>query len=95
MTSHTHHIQISPNVLFQEIGGEAVLLDLNSEAYFGLDKIGTRIWQLIHATGSRQTTFDTLREEFDVSPEQLAHDLSDWLEKLSVAGLIVQTPFEK
>ena len=43
---------ISPGVLFQEIGGEAVLLDLASERYFGLDDVGTRIRQLAGAGAS-------------------------------------------
>ncbi len=34
----------SGEVLQQEVGGEAVLLDLASESYFGLDPVGTRIW---------------------------------------------------
>jgi hypothetical protein len=40
-------IKISPDVLFQEVSGETVLLDLESEHYFGLDAVGTRIWGLI------------------------------------------------
>ena len=35
----------SPNVISQEVSGETVLLDLDSEHYFGLDSVGTRIWQ--------------------------------------------------
>ena len=33
---------VSPDVLFQEVSGEMVLLDLASESYFGLDEIGAR-----------------------------------------------------
>ena len=39
---------ISPEVLFQEVSGEIVLLDLASESYFGLDEIGARIWALLN-----------------------------------------------
>ena len=41
--------QLSPDVLFQEVSGEMVLLDLNSEQYFGLDEIGARIWSLLES----------------------------------------------
>ena len=37
----------SPEVISQEVSGETVLLDLESESYYGLDAVGTRIWQLI------------------------------------------------
>ena len=41
-------ITLSPEVISQEVSGETVLLDLQSENYFGLDEVGTRIWQLIN-----------------------------------------------
>ena len=50
-------ITVSPEVLFQEVGGEAVLLDLASESYFGLDDVGMRIWQLLQEQGSLARRF--------------------------------------
>ena len=47
-------IEISEDVLFQEVGGETVLLDLASEQYFGLDAVGTRIWQLLGEGADRE-----------------------------------------
>ena len=35
-------------LLAQELAGETVLLDLASENYFGLDAVGTRVWQLLN-----------------------------------------------
>ncbi|MBT6125779.1 MAG: PqqD family protein, partial [Halieaceae bacterium] len=43
-------VTLSPDVISQEVSGETVLLDLNSEHYFGLDEVGTRIWQLIDSS---------------------------------------------
>ena len=42
-------IRPSDEVLFQELQDESVLLDLKSGVYFGLDIVGTRIWQLLLA----------------------------------------------
>ena len=36
-------ISLSPDVISQEVSGETVLLDLQTENYFGLDEVGTRI----------------------------------------------------
>src|SRR5262249_46846096 len=36
---------VSKDVLVQELGGESVLLNLNGGRYFGLDEVGTRMWQ--------------------------------------------------
>ena len=46
----THHVTISREVLFQELDGEAVLLDIASESYFGLDDVGTRIGSSCRST---------------------------------------------
>jgi len=84
----TNKVEISAEVLCQEVNGETVLLDLKSEAYFGLDKTGTRIWQLIREKGHLQAAFDAMLAEYDVDETQLRTDFSDLLNRLSEAGLV-------
>ena len=81
-------VTISPEVLFQEVSGETVLLDLSSENYFGLDKIGTRIWELLNGGASVGEVVDALLEEYDTDRKTLERDLAELLEKLAEAGLI-------
>lgn len=81
-------IVLSPEVISQEVSGETVLLDLGSENYFGLDEVGTRIWQLIQERGQLRAVYDTLLEEYDVSPQQLQHDLEALLKAIEAAGLV-------
>ena len=83
------HVTISREVLFQELDGEAVLLDLASESYFGLDDVGTRIWQLLQEHGSLRKVFDIMLEEFDVQPERLEQDLLKHIGELADAGLVI------
>ncbi len=78
----------SADVLFQEVGGEAVLLNLASESYFGLDQVGTRIWVLLNEDARLQQVFDTMLDEFDVEPAQLEADLLALVAKLAEAGLL-------
>ena len=78
----------SDEVLFQEVGGESVLLDLSSECYFGLDPVGTRIWKLLSADANLKSAYDTLCEEYEVEPERLRTDLLDLVAKLAEAGLV-------
>ena len=80
---------ISPEVLFQEIGGEAVLLDLASERYFGLDDVGTRIWQLLQDQGSLRVVYDRMLDEYDVEPTRLEEDLLKHVGELAEAGLLI------
>jgi hypothetical protein len=81
-------VRRSDDVLFQEVGGEAVLLDLASEQYFGLDPVGTRIWQLIGDGTGLQSIHDCMLAEFDAAPDQLRHDLLALASQLRDAGLI-------
>jgi hypothetical protein len=81
-------IEISEEVLFQEVSGETVLLDLASEQYFGLDAVGTRVWQLIGAGATAEGVVDTLLTEYEIGRETLAADVAELLDKLAEAGLI-------
>lgn len=81
-------IEISPDVLFQEVGGETVLLDLESEHYFGLDAVGTRIWGLIGEGASVDGMVDTLLQEYEVERATLEADVAELLSRLAEAGLI-------
>lgn len=78
----------SPDVLHQELGGETVLLNLANEQYFGLDPIGTRVWQLLVQTRRADAVMAQLLQEFDVGAEQLREDLSRLLDELVEAGLV-------
>jgi hypothetical protein len=81
-------IEISDEVLFQEVSGETVLLDLDSEQYFGLDAVGTRVWQLIGAGVTADAVVDTLLGEYEVERATLAADVDELLARLADAGLI-------
>lgn len=81
-------ITFSPQVISQEVAGETVLLDLESECYFGLDGVGTRIWQLIGDSGELLTIYNTLLEEYDVDEAQLLADLETLITEACGQGLI-------
>ena len=85
-------IKISDQVLSQEVSGETVLLDLQSEFYFGLDKTGTRIWELLQSGVSIEDLIGTMLDEFEVDRETLEADLNALLGKLLEAGLVSVDP---
>jgi hypothetical protein len=82
-------IALSPDVISQEVSGETVLLDLESENYFGLDEVGTRIWQLIKETDNLNTIYNTLLDEYEVSGDRLQQDLNVLLTEIEGLGLII------
>jgi len=81
-------ITLSEDALSQVVNGETVILDLKSEQYFGLDEVGTRIWQLLEEHGDLQKTLDTMLEEFDVDEDRLKKDLDTLIDKMKENGLL-------
>ncbi len=74
--------------MLQEIDGEAILLDLQSEQYFGLNEVGTRLWQLLARDASLRAAYGILLSEFAVEPERLERDLLALVAELANTGLV-------
>ena len=85
---YSSKITIPESVLMQELDGEAVLLHLDSGKYFGLDEVGTRMWQLLKSSASIQVAFEQILAEYEVEPGQLRTDLEDLIAELSEQKLI-------
>ncbi len=80
-------VRVPDDVVFRELDGEAVVLNLESGMYFGLDEVGTRIWQLVEEHRSLRRALDALIAEFDASDSQLERDLLRFVEQLCAKGL--------
>ena len=78
---------VSKDALVRDLDGEAVILDLEAGTYFGLNAVGTRMWQLLERHGSLKTVFDELTQEYDVPPETLERDLLALVSRLAEVGL--------
>ena len=87
-------ITTAPDVMVRVIGDEAVLLNLKSELYLGLNPVGTRFWTVLHDAPSIQSAYESLLEEFDVAPERLREDMDRLLGQLLEQKLIEVTPAE-
>lgn len=82
-------IEISKDVLVRDLNGEAVILDLKSQRYFGLDEIGLVTWQLLSRHLDVDVVKEKMLEEFEVEPSRLEEDLAAFLRRLEDEGLIV------
>jgi len=88
MISFADCAKVPPNVLVRLLERESVLLNLDTERYFGLDETGTRIWQVVTAAPTIDVAFRQLLEEFDVDPQLLRMNLRDLLDRLAENGLL-------
>jgi hypothetical protein len=84
----SNRVCVPPDVLMSNLDGESVLLNLQTETYFGLDEVGTRMWDALTGAESIQAAFDALAGEYDVEPAELRRDLADLLDKLTDQGLL-------
>ena len=92
MQSETTKIARSEGVLSRVLDGEAVLLDTEGGAYFGLNAVGTRVWELIGKAGTTEGALRTaLLAEFEVGRDVLERDLDELLRGLEKRQLIKVT----
>ncbi|MGH7897295.1 MAG: PqqD family protein, partial [Candidatus Binatia bacterium] len=63
------------DVVWRELDGEEVLVNLARGTCFTLDPVGTRIWQLIGEHGTLSRVAGALIAEFDVDEKLVERDL--------------------
>ena len=88
----TDQFVIHPSVICRELSGETVLLNLESGVYYGLDAVGTRVWQLLMQGCTIAGVRDTMIEEYDVAPDVLNADVMRLIGELRDRGIV--TPRE-
>ena len=82
-------VTIHPDAVFRELDGEAVILQLEAGMYFGLDPVGTRLWQLIEEHGRLGPVLDAALGEFDVTADVLERDLVELVSGLVEKQLVI------
>jgi hypothetical protein len=78
---------ISEDAVFRELEGESVLLNLETGTYYGLDEVGTRVWQIFEETRSLRATRDRLLGEYETDAATLERDLLELARGLVDKGL--------
>jgi hypothetical protein len=81
-------IKISENVVWRDLDGEIVILNLTSGVYFSVDGVGTRIWILMSEQVAPEEIVRRLMAEFEVEEAQLRSDMESLVKDLAGQGLI-------
>ncbi|OLD92141.1 MAG: hypothetical protein AUI36_47660 [Cyanobacteria bacterium 13_1_40CM_2_61_4] len=92
MVSLAERAAVPAHVLVRILARESVLLNLDTEQYFGLDETGTRMWQLVTASPNIEAAYQELLAEFDVEPDMLRSNLMELLTRLVDNGLLQVIP---
>ena len=78
----TPHYLFSQEVLFQPLGEEAVLLNLQNNRYYGLNEVGARMWQLLQEHGELYAVVAQMVAEYEVEEAVLRQDLQTLIAQL-------------
>jgi Coenzyme PQQ synthesis protein D (PqqD) len=75
-------------IIEAEVDGEVVALHIDRGTCYGLNKVGSRVWQLVAAPMAIRDVCATLVSEYKVDPATCERQVLDLLEELRAEGLI-------
>jgi len=81
-------VRIPQEVIARQVGEETVMLDLAKGAYFGLDPVGARMWQLLAEGRTLAEVCDAIMAEYEASRDTIEGDLLTLVDDLVKQGLI-------
>ena len=88
--SFSDRMRLADDVLISNLQEESVILNLDSERYYGLDDVGTRFLSVVNSSESIEAAYEVLRDEYDVDPQSLRQDLLDLIENLLKQGIRIR-----
>lgn len=88
MISTESIVVASSNQISSDLAGEAVILDLDSGTYYGLDAVGLRVWNLVKKPRTVAQIVSTIVAEYEVDRGRCEQDLLALLDRLASKGLI-------
>jgi hypothetical protein len=78
----------TPEQVSCALGDESAILNMKNSVYYGMNVVGTRVWNLLSSPTTIAQLRDALLDEYEVEPAQCEHDLLKLLEQLRTEGLI-------
>lgn len=88
MATLQSQIRVGENVVFQNLGDEAIILNLDTGEYYGLDVVGMRMWLLLAEHGEVEPAFRALLDIYDVAAEELQQDILRLVDDLAAHRLV-------
>ena len=88
-------IVVHPSVIYRDVSGEIVLLNLQSGVYYGLDEIGSRMWHLLMEKRDVADVCTIMIDEYETSSDVLRADIDRLVSELAEKGLVSIQPSEE
>ena len=87
-----HIIMRNPDMLASAMDEEIVMMSIQRGEYYGLDKVGSRIWNLIEKPICVNDMITLLLDEYEIDRENCEKDVLEFLEELLEKGLVKNKP---
>lgn len=86
-------MRIKKELVKREIAGDTILVPvgktvLDSNGLFVLNELGAFIWERLPQAASAEEIVERILNEYDVSEEEAARDVAEFLEKLQEMDII-------
>jgi hypothetical protein len=88
--SFSDRVRVPDDVLISNLQEESVILNLDSERYYGLDDVGTRFLSVLNTADSIEAAYEMLRGEYDVDAQNLRQHLLELVEDLVGQGILIR-----
>jgi hypothetical protein len=88
--SFSDRVRLPDDVLISNLQQESVILNLDSERYYGLDDVGTRFLSTLTASESIEAAYGKLIREYDIDARVLRQDLLELVENLVKQGILIR-----
>ena len=87
-TQRVRRLEPSQDVVGQRLGDEVVLVSLETNRIFELNRTGARFWELLQSENDRDRIEAQLLEEFAVTEEELSAEVDRLIKSLNDEELV-------
>jgi hypothetical protein len=81
-------------VVFAELNDEAILLNVETGIYYGLNPTGTQIWELLVEGLGEDEIIQRILADYEVDAAQASADVAEFLGFLTTRGVAVDADAE-
>ena len=81
-------VQASTKIVTSKLDDEVVMMSADKGTYYGLDDIGSRVWELLASPRTVSSVCYILVGEYDVTRDECEKDVLAWLNELADQNLV-------
>ena len=83
-----NRVEATSDVISTELDGETVLMHVSNGRYFGLNAVGSVIWETMKTPVTVESLCVAVTEEFDVERQVCENDVLELLTQFEEHGLV-------